>query len=225
MRQPGHAENKLELYNQLAVMWAYSPAKPMVDAETCYENHPIMTGNWQNTGRRYGQFEVRRAAWWNVLSGSIGETYGAHGVWQMHKQGFPTIFAPNGYWYNDIGLPGSSQMQHIRKLMESRPFLRMVPDQPLLKNQASGGLNRILAMRDSQGYCAIVYIPSGTTVGLNMGRLSQGDYRASWFDPRTGRTHSSFTFARDAAPQFVPPSTNTDWVLVIDRTACNYKLF
>jgi hypothetical protein len=44
---------------------------------------------------------------------------------------------PTNYWYDALDYPGARSMAHLRKLIDSRPFLRFVPDQGLITDPIS----------------------------------------------------------------------------------------
>ena len=71
-------------------------------------------------------------------SGSCGHTYGNHSVWQMYAPGRKSINGPLLYWNEAIQRPGAAQMQYLRALIESRPYLSRVPDQSLLVDALDG---------------------------------------------------------------------------------------
>ena len=81
MRQNGHGAEFTGKYDQLAVDYARTPAKPVLDGEPIYEDHPIAFD-----AARFGHSiaaDVRRALYWDLFSGAFGHTYGHHSVWQF----------------------------------------------------------------------------------------------------------------------------------------------
>jgi hypothetical protein len=108
-------------------------------------------------------------------------------------------------------------MGHLRRLIESRPFITQVPDASLLACEQSHPWAMCLALR-GEGY-ALIYTPTGRSLDLQLGRLGSGRMNASWFDPRTGATTTIGVIDDHGQRTFDPPgdeSPGNDWVLVLD---------
>lgn len=112
-------------------------------------------------------------------------------------------------------------MRHARRLLESRSFLDRVPDQGLLVSEAGMGAAHVRATRGADGSYAFVYLPSGESVTVDLGRLSGGAVEAAWFDPRVGTIESIGRFEMGRAETFRAPNggPGQDWVLVLDDAA------
>ncbi len=183
--------------------YALRPPKPTMDAEAPYENHPV---NWKPELGRFDDVDVRQAAYWAVLAGACGHTYGCNDVWQFYTPTREPLMSGCLMWREALSLPGSGQMLHLRRLLESRPYLSRVPAQELI---IAG--ERVRAAR-GDGY-VLAYLPRGGTVSLRL----KGAGTASWYDPRTGAWVAAGPFA--AGPcKFAAPSEGRghDWVLVLD---------
>jgi len=210
MIQSGHAAVRAN-YEQVASDYARMPAKPTLDAEPCYEDHPV--GFDANNGY-FDAADVRKAAYWALFSGAFGHTYGHHSIWSMTTE--PTEYYIMD-WKAALGRPGAAQMRHVRSLMESRPFFERVPAPELLA--ASGkGANTQVATRGKR--YAMFYTPCGLPIRTAPRILEGSDLKASWFDPRTGEWLDAGKHASGEAAVFVPPSCgrSEDWVLVLDAT-------
>jgi hypothetical protein len=223
MQQNGHCANT-DVWNRISDDYARTPTKPTLDGEPLYEQHPICF----NAGT-YGysnDYEIRKFAYWNVFAGAFGHTYGHHSVWQMYAPGRVAVNGPQNYWYEAINQPGAAQMKFVRRLIESRPFLIRIPDMGVLASAAGSGTSRVQATRGSDGSYAFVYSASGQAFSVNMGKLSGGTVRASWYDPRNGASTVIGTFPNTGTQTFTPPSSGAgnDWVLVLDDTTRNFPL-
>ena len=75
------------------------------------------------------------------------------------------------------------------------------------------------ATRDADGSYALVYVPSGKPVELELGNLAGEHLVGHWYDPRTGLARSLGTFEKQARMSFTPPAGGPDWVLVLDDAA------
>ena len=165
---------------------------------------------------RFDDYDVRKAAYWAVFAGAHGHTYGCNDIWQMYappRQGAIHARTP---WYEALALPGADQMQHLKALILSRPFLSRVPDQGLL---AGGGHGlHVAATRDADGSYAMIYMPEAShAITVEAGRLCDGPLNAWWYDPRTGEAIAiDGEFRGGAALTFTAPAEGPDWVLVLD---------
>lgn len=218
MLQSGHAAKDIIDWGMVWVDYQNQPARPIVDGEANYEDHPI---NWQPQNGYFNDFDVRREAYWAVFTGACGQTYGCHDVWQFYTKSREPVSAARTEWKDALKLPGASQMQHLRALMESRPYLTRVPDQSLLKSLAGRDGDHCQATRDSEGSYAFVYIPNGRTVKIDLGRLNAAHVKVWWFDPRDGGANPAGERDGKGEGDFTPPAPAkpgdaNDWVLVLD---------
>jgi hypothetical protein len=225
MIQSGHGETGLKNYQRIEELYSLPPTKPVMDAEPCYEAHPVMGPSWRwSNGFRYTDFHARRAAYWNVFSGACGHTYGASAVWQMYDAGRHPENHPADYWHEEIHLPGSGQLATLRKLVESRPYLARIPAAEMIVAQPDDPIEYIVATRDAEGSYAFVYSPMKNEIEIDLTALSAGHIRAAWFDPRTGDVEVIGEFAPSANAVFKTPETGPDWVLILDDLSRNYPL-
>ena len=95
MFQSGHGELDNPNYRMLLRDYARVPVKPVLDGEPRYEDHPV---NWRPEQGWFDEFDVRQAAYWSVLSGAAGHTYGNHNIWQMLAPGRDPISSARTPW-------------------------------------------------------------------------------------------------------------------------------
>lgn len=236
MRQNGHQaeysgtytdENPVALGNTRKD-WDRNPAKPVIDGEPLYEDHPLRFRPKDN-GHSIAS-DVRRCLYWDLFDGAFGHTYGHHSVWQMWSEGKPPINFPLMPWEEALDRPGAGQMQYGRKLIESRPFLTRIPDNSIIVTDRvatsipGAGRYRFAATRDSEGTYAMVYAPIGMTFKVKMDVIKGGKIKAWWFNPRDGKATSIGTFDNKSEQSFSPPNPGEtiDWVLVLDDASKKY---
>lgn len=228
MRQNGHEVNFAPRYAMTAADYARTPIKPVLDGEPIYEDHPISF-----KAKEFGHSiaaDVRRPLYWDLFTGACGHTYGHHSVWQMWAPGRQPINGPLMPWYEAIDQPGAGQMQHGRRLIESRPFLTRVPDDSIVVPAEvttavpGAGLKRIVATRDEHGRFAMIYSPAGRAFKVRMDRVTGEKVKAWWFNPRTGQAAAAGEFPNTGEREFQPPDKGEqlDWVLVLDDAALNF---
>ena len=86
MFQSSHAskdhDNGLYVEND----YALKPSKPTMDGEPRYEGIPVGFYLRNASGiDRFDDYDSRQAAYWSILAGACGHTYGNNNVWQMYK--------------------------------------------------------------------------------------------------------------------------------------------
>lgn len=229
MRQNGHVTEFTARYAQTRADYDRTPVKPVLDGEPIYEDHPI-SFNAKEMGHSVAA-DVRRPLYWNLFTGAFGHTYGHHSVWQMFAEGRPPINAPLMPWNEAIDQPGAAQMQHGRKLMESRPFLNRIPDDSIIVTGSvptsvpGAGQKRMVATRDADGTYAMIYTPVGRKFSVKMDAINGGTVRAWWFDPRTGKSTKIGDFKNNGTREFEPPNPGEmlDWILVLDDAGKKYS--
>lgn len=218
MLQSGHDRNR-DNAEMIRKDYDRKPTKPCLDGEPGYEDHP---DRFDTKNGYLDAADARRFAYWGVLAGACGHTYGCHDIWQfLNPERFPAVTAARTPWREAMKLPGSGQMKHVRALFESRPFLKLVPDDGLIASDPAKGKDRARAARASDGSYAFAYLPTGKPVTIDSSRLGQGKPKATWFDPRDGSTRpaeSKPNSAGEKSHAFEPPTSGPgqDWVLILD---------
>ena len=143
MFQTGHCR-ETPVWSLVEYAYNLKPAKPVLDGEPLYEDHPICF-NARDLGTS-SAYDVRKLAWLDVFAGAFGHTYGCHDIWQMYAPHREPVNGPHFPWYVAVDLPGSGQLKYLRQLIESRPMLERVPDQTLI-DDAGGASDRVQATR------------------------------------------------------------------------------
>ena len=228
LRQNGHTAEFTGRYESTRRDYDRTPAKPVLDGEPIYEDHPVSFD-----AKKFGHSiaaDVRRPLYWDLFNGACGHTYGHHSVWQMWSPGKVPINNPLLPWTEAINQPGAAQMQHGRALMESRPFLTRVPDDSIIVTDRvptsvpGAGRYRFAATRDTDGTYAMVYAPIGRPFKVRLDFIQGTTVRAWWFNPRDGRAKVIGEFPKAGEREFTPPDLGEqlDWVLVLDDAARNF---
>ena len=213
MVQSGHSRLYTANWAMLAKDWARTPAKPILDGEPCYEDHPVRERPEQGW---FDDRETRRACWWALCSGAFGHTYGCHGIWNFHDPVKDRRFAdPRTAWQASMHLPGANQMRHARAVFAPHPL--RLPAQELISGDAGHGLDRIQACRSPDARWAVIYNASGRPFAVAAEQLAGARLSASWFDPRTGRSEALGTSERRGQLSFTPPTRGDgcDWALIL----------
>jgi chitodextrinase len=189
--------------------------KPVYLVEANYE--------FENNYMDYGSPGVlRRQEYWTQLSGATGQLYG----------NLYTVRFTSG-WTANLDTPGAAQIGMLRRFFESFRWYDLIPDQSHalvtsgFGTATSSGLiatnDYATAARTADGTLAVVYLPKGRTVTVDMTRLA-GSVSARWFDPSNGAyvPISGSPFANTGSRSFAVPGAtsdgDTDWVLLLQAS-------
>jgi hypothetical protein len=198
---------------------ALSPLRPTLDGEPRYETIPV--GFYLANHNRLDRFDdddVRQAAWWSVLAGACGHTYGNNNIWQMWEPGRQPVIYASTPWYEALDHPGARQMGLLRRFIEARAFHLLLPDQSMIADGPRTGGAKIRAARAADGSFAIVYSPHGAGFTLDRSDIAGVRIRESWFDPRYGVTDEFHTGDNQGYQSYTPPTSGRgqDWVLLLE---------
>jgi hypothetical protein len=211
------------VYDKIYKAWLRTPAKPVIDGEPIYEDHPVCF-NVKDLGTS-SAYDIRQYAYLDLFSGACGHTYGCHDIWQFYSKEHEAINGPHVYWPEALELPGANQMKYVRKLMESHPMTERVPDQSLLIENNLPAATRVQATR-GRDYIYI-YSATGNPFTVIMGKIEGKMLNVHWFNPRNGAVTNEQQVENSGNKIFNPPSSGygQDWVLILDDAAKNYSDF
>ena len=192
---------------------------PVLDGEPSYENIP--QGLHSGAEPCWRDADVRRYAWWSVLAGACGFTYGHNAIMQFWN----TRAKAGSYncwetWQEAIHHPGSDSVGHLARLMRSLDFSAGRPAQELLASEEGSRYDRISVFRGPD--YLVVYDYTGRPFTLAAGALD-GPAEAWWMNPLTGIMSYAGPVDFTEPVPFVTPSKpympNRDWALVVKRRA------
>jgi hypothetical protein len=221
MFQSGHAAANIPNYELTSTNYNLTPIKPTLDGEPRYEDHPI---NWKPENGWFDDWDARQAAYWSLLAGACGHTYGNHDIWQFWQEDRKPISAARTHWRKAIDHPGAAQMGHLRKLFESRPYQKLAPDPSIVAEGIGAGADRVQAARADDGSFLFVYFPTGKPATIVLNKIAGGRIKAFWFDPRSGKVTHMDDIPSLGNRKFEPPSQGrgNDWVLVLNDSSKNF---
>ncbi|MBN2130568.1 MAG: glycoside hydrolase family 140 protein [Sedimentisphaerales bacterium] len=205
--------------------YALKPPKPTLDGEPRYETIPVGFYNSDATDTlRFDAYDARQAAYWSLMAGACGHTYGHNSIWQMWQEGRTPVISAAVPWHESLDHPGAFQMGYVRKLFESRPFPKLVPDQSMLADAPGTGGAKVRAARAADGSFAFIYSPRGRPFAVRMSAIRASRVKATWFDPRYGIAEPLHTSDNVGFQTFVPPTSGRgcDWLLVLDDAGASF---
>lgn len=223
--QSGHGSREADAWAWVARDLSRTPAKPTIDLEPCYEDHPVnpWDGKWTRARGYFTAFDVRVRSYRTVFAGACGVTYGHHQIWQFLDT---SLYAPINIgdtligWEKAMQAEAAGQMRFLKNLMYSRPYFNRIPDQNLIAGKIPEDWTGYLTgTRDQDRSWAMIHLPESRPLQINLSQVSGQKKKAWWFNPRTGKSKRAKV---PADGLFHPPSGGRDWVLVIDDAAKGY---
>jgi hypothetical protein len=182
--------------------------KPFMDSEPRYEGIPAAFGE---DDYLWNSDDIRQNAYWNLMEGVCGHTYGNNAVWAFNTEK-SDFFQQR--WYEVIKSPGAENMKYLVQLRMSRPYFEFRPAQELVEDD--NAVMAHLAAGRGENY-AFVYTPLGLPFRVKLDKLGEDRVKASWFNPRNGEVRVYGVFPPEEV-LFVPPASGKgfDWVLILD---------
>lgn len=217
--EPGTLQYGEDNYKYVRTDYQKQPIKPTLDAEPSYEDIP--EGLHDSLQPRWDAAAIRRYAYWSVFAGAAGFTYGANAVMQFYDpaSGVAGAYGVTKGWKEAINDSAAGQMQYLKKLLLSKPYLERVPDTALVLDQGER-YDHIAATR-GKNYL-LLYTYNGRNFTVDLKALDAKRVKIRWYDPKNGQYGKSEEV--DAATEFKadPPGEKkdgNDWVLVIDKVS------
>lgn len=201
-----------------------SPLRPVVNSEPRYEDHPN-----RFNGALYGwldDYDVRVSAYWSMLAGAAGYTYGCHDIWQMFDPEREPVNGSRTNWKVALNLPGSRQLHYLKNLLESFPWQQMENDQTIIANDNKIDSTFMAAGIGKAKDFMILYTPMGRPISPNLSKLNAKKVIAYWYNPRDGSSKKLGKFNVSEQFEFKPWSQGrgSDFVLVIMDENADYVL-
>lgn len=197
--------------------------KPTLNSEPCYELLPIGY-DWDKAAKGYfDDFDCRQAAYWSVFAGACGHTYGCHPIWQMRKKENPnpplTLTTPKE-WHEALDEKGAIHMGILKKLMESYHFTTMTPNQKLIAKNLYDPEGGYLVACQGRDF-ALVYIPTGKNLEIDLAQINYNDIQIKWFDPKSGKIQADKIIKNTKRLLSLDPpgekARGNDWVLILEE--------
>jgi hypothetical protein len=201
------------LFKPLLAEYRRRPARPFVLLEAIYEGEHDSKPE-----------QIRRQAYWAMLSGACGQFQGNNPIW--HLDG-PGLYPAKTTWQEALDGPGSRDMARLRRAFLGLPWHRLEPEKDHSLVTDGYGKNEATALtaRTADGKLSVTYVPSTGTERRELTvRLGQfpGPVTARWYNPTDGRTTAikDVADAKGDAHVFQTPGDNgtgtNDWLLILE---------
>lgn len=194
-----------------------APNRPVIDSEPSYEAIP--KGLHSPDEQLWTAKEVRRYAWWDVMAGCAGHTYGHNAVMQFARPGLEGAYfldTDKLPWWKAQRDEGYQSMRHLRSLMESVPYWTGVPDDNTktksieYENPSGDAFADRIASTRGEGY-AMHYLFNPAPVRV---RMPFEKARVRWMDAASGEFTEMGTHSGTVV---LTPPAKSDGVLVISE--------
>jgi len=222
MYQSGHSRTARE-YQYVVESKKSETTRPIINGEARYEN--IMDRFWET--KYYGWLDdadVRVSAYWSIISGAAGYTYGCNDIWQMYKSNRNPILNARTDWTAALELPGSSQMKYMKEIFEILPWQKMIFNQTLIQNNNPENESYILSAIGENKDFIIAYTPTGNPIEIDLTKIDSEKAKAYWFNPRSGKIVNIGEFETKTLQEFKPWSNGwgSDFLLILVSKDANY---
>ena len=144
------------------------PQKPVIDGEPSYEDIPHGLHDFSQP--RWQDYDMRRYAYWAVLTGCFGHTYGHNSIMQFMRPGVLASFGAEKAWWDALRDPGYQQMKYLKWLMLALPFTEGQADQSVISSQNGDRYDRIIALRGQD--FLLVYNYSGRPMQVDLTKIA-----------------------------------------------------
>ncbi len=224
MFQSGHDRSQKE-YNFVLESKKTSPARPVIEAEARYENS--LDRFWEPGEHEWmDDSDVRLTAYWTMLAGAAGYTYGCHDIWQMYTTGREPVASARTDWKEALHLPGSQQMLYLKKLLLAFPWQKLVYDPTLILNKNLQDEQYIVSAMGKDRDFIIAYTPWGRPVQLNLPAMKYAQIEAFWYNPRSSKSVRIGNYNSNETPVFTPwaKGRGSDFVLIVKDKKANIRI-
>jgi hypothetical protein len=222
MYQSGHSRTAKE-YSYVLDSKKSSNKRPIINGEARYENIPDRF--WEE--KSYGWLDdadVRVSAYWSIIAGAAGYTYGCNDIWQMYDVSKVPIINARTDWQAALQLPGSSQMGYMRQIFEKLSWQKMILNQSLILNNNPENESYILSAISLDKKVVIAYTPIGNPIKIDLAKIDSKRINAYWFNPRSGKIKHISDFETITAKEFKPWSSGSGSDFLLILMADNYKI-
>lgn len=196
---------------------SYATMKPTVDAEPSYEGIPQGLHNPRNP--YWEEWDVRRYAYWSVLAGACGHTYGSNAIMQFYAEGEenPAYGVREG-WKDAVHQSGGAQLKYLKNLMEQFDYTNGKPDDSMLRYGQKERYHRVAVFAGED--FVICYDYMGDQFMLDLTRYQDKAMDAYWMNPQDG-TYSYIDTLKGIERWLASPVARkgyaNDWVLVLKK--------
>ncbi len=150
---------------------------------------------------------VRRQVYWAMLSGGAGNCYGS------------SVCAFEKNWQQKLNLKSTLSMSRFYKIFNGLPWELLQPEtsgELVVSGQGNIGDDDYSPMAVLPNYrLALMYMPVGHPVKIDMAKMKGSNLRVLWINPKTNQRWAGGYFKPRAVRVLIPPTLSDDWILLI----------
>jgi hypothetical protein len=189
------------------------PRMPVLVSEVNYEG--ILGSSWE---------DIQRFLFWSsMLSGTLGHTYGANGIWQLNKKNKPYGNSPWGGGWGDVPwteaykYPGSLQLGIGKKILEQYKWWEFEQHQEWTEPAADETNVRLPYSAGIPKTIRMIYFYCGAPKIKNIEQ--DITYKACYIDPKSGKKYNLGTVKPDEKGDWQPPvlPIAQDFLLILEK--------
>lgn len=183
MLQSGHGKHPRS-FDMVKKEYDRPKTLPVWDGEPAYEKMPT---SWPEITDFHGSWMVRKRAYWSLLAGAFGYTYGHSSVWCAVSEKERNHMCPMS-WYEGLQDEGAEQMRYLRAFMDSTKIMEWTPAQELLSIVEEDELDTHLQAAVSPNKDILcIYLSGGGKAKIDISALEILKAGVWWFNPRDGK--------------------------------------
>ena len=232
MLQTGHGSlNDLApTLNTIRASYKATPTLPIVEGEVNYE--ALLSLDYNNA-------TIQRLFVWNcLLNGCAGYTYGGNGIWQVNREGEPSVTF-GGYtnlsWQQAMRLPGSEQVGLARKLLLNYHWEQRAPHPEWVTTDAQTPLTlegsrwiwfpegnpAVDAPTESRCFRREFILPPGKTLANARLKIAADDRFTAWLNGQELGADANWKVGREfkGLERLLKPGSNVLAVLAANQPA------
>ncbi len=221
MIQSGHGGgHDIPIWDWIGRDYAMRPAKPTLDAEPNYEDHPVSPWpTWDPASGYFDEYDVRKQCYRSVFAGGCGVIYGHHCVWQFWSEGREPIMWPQFDWKTALDRPGAHHVGQLRKLLNRFDQQVRMPDQSVFVRGQGSGAHAKCCMRTEDWQLVMIYLPMREALEIWIPTAPGTHYKLEWMSPINLVVQGESFVARPDQPFSIEPpeGLSPDVILILSR--------
>ncbi len=221
MNHTGHNGGDLDVVYKKAREWNLglyneSPTKPIFNTEALYSAGKY-ADQISNNERKGTDKNARQIGWLSWLSGALGYTYGAQGIWNYSEESDDGLIIPLD---SALAFKSSGQMRILVDFFSSINWWQLVPKHNAIISDETDETKKMAFAVSDSGDFGVAFLPNNNAIKLDM-RYFTENVNSFWLNPVTGKIlKGEQNVANSGRHNFIPPYFG-EWTLYLKNTNCN----
>jgi len=191
-------------------LWNDKPTKPFINAEAYYSSGKY-AGKFSSNVYNGTDKNARALGWLSWLSGSMGYTYGATGIWNYGQKTNNEITIP---LKEAMKYKSSTQMKYMVDFLAAIHWWELIPIHSAIHSDIKNQTKKMALAIARNGKFGVAYLPDNKFITIDMSKFSVKT-DATWFNPITAvYTKSEEIINHKNEHTFYAPRKG-EWVLLI----------